>query len=91
MQPLKNTPTPKSATGPKHTSKPYVGAAEGCDPLIFNVQIKKQDQKIAACGSSYFEWFIHSLNVDHHGNKLQKASFADYGETSLWIANKRTT
>jgi hypothetical protein len=23
--------------------------------------------------------FIHPLNVDHHGNKLQKPSLADYG------------
>jgi hypothetical protein len=38
-----------------------------------------------------YESCIHPLNVDHHGNKLQKASLADYGETSLWIANKRTT
>jgi hypothetical protein len=35
--------------------------------------------------------FIHPLNVGHHGNKLQFPLMADYGETSLWIANKRTT
>jgi hypothetical protein len=31
------------------SNNPSVGAAAGCDLLI----LKKQDQKIAACGSSY--------------------------------------
>jgi hypothetical protein len=30
-----------------------VGAAAGCDLLIFSVFIEAKDQKIAACGSSY--------------------------------------
>jgi len=32
---------------------PTVGAAEGCDLLILLVIAQKQDQKIAAFGSSY--------------------------------------
>jgi hypothetical protein len=33
-----------------------VGAAEGCDLLAFFGGAKRQDQQIAACGSSYGEY-----------------------------------
>jgi hypothetical protein len=43
------------ATCRKHPRNPQsVGAAVGCDLLIF----KRQDQKIAACGSSYGAWGV---------------------------------
>ncbi|QAX85727.1 hypothetical protein C2E19_18575 [Pseudomonas sp. DTU12.3] len=37
---------------------PHVGAAAGCDPLILLLNLKKQNQKIAACGSSYRGGFV---------------------------------
>jgi hypothetical protein len=55
--------------------------------LIFS---RSKDRSLRQLLHDQDKGFIHPLNVDHHGNKLQKTSSADYGETSLWIANKRT-
>jgi hypothetical protein len=40
----------------KHLTATHVGAAAGCDLLMMIV--KKTDQKIAACGSSYMRMVV---------------------------------
>ncbi|TPG83486.1 hypothetical protein EAH72_08130 [Pseudomonas caspiana] len=44
------------------TTSALVGAAEGCDLLIFGVSDDAKDQKIAAFGSSYVE-HVHPAHL----------------------------
>jgi hypothetical protein len=45
-----------------------VGAAEGCDLLIFSVCSDAKNQKIAAFGSSYRYWFRRDIAAAQRGS-----------------------
>jgi hypothetical protein len=54
---LIETELPSSGMATRHhrTAQNPVGAAEGCDLLIFGIHDATKDQKIAAFGSSYID------------------------------------
>ena len=61
-----------------------VGAAEGCDLLILLLFLKKQDQKIAAFGSSYRGFFSSvgkAFEADERAGGEQVGQAAAVGET----------
>jgi len=84
-----------NSTKNRHTTeipaphKSPVGAAAGCDLLTLSFYKQKQDQKIAACGSSYRGgdqfWFFAMRNYcpSRNSGNLADTSIAP-GAASVW-------